>query len=189
MPGWSVRVVRFEQSFVSSQISGGAMSSSRKNKTKRKHCNCSSTCGKPLAGRTRREHYRRIEDKSTILPSESEYSSSDEEMAGYDDDNVVPDDPMDTFTSVDALTAHSIMDVDNDTTDDNDSDPVLSDAESEFVLEEEDEWLKFDEGEERDEYVSREEMDRELEEMLGSDEEAELWEYSAYLVWRNYSRY
>ncbi|KAJ7609097.1 hypothetical protein FB45DRAFT_1067121 [Roridomyces roridus] len=56
-----------------------------------------------------------------------------------------------------------------------DEDLLLSDVEL-LDLGEEDEWLQFDPGQEVEEIQTREEMERELEEMLTPAEEAALWE-------------
>jgi hypothetical protein len=50
---------------------------------------------------------------------------------------------------------------------------ISEDADSD---DEEDEWLAFDEGEERDDFNSREEMVPGLEEMLSAEDEADLWD-------------
>ncbi|KAF7335395.1 hypothetical protein MVEN_02192100 [Mycena venus] len=68
------------------------------------------------------------------------------------------------------------MDIDEDDSDSDDSDPLASECETVLELGEEDEWLAFDEGEERQECANREEMARELEQMLDAEDEAVLWD-------------
>jgi hypothetical protein len=134
---------------------------------------------KPLAARTRREHYRLIEDKSTILPSESE---SDEEMPGPPEEYL--DNLMDSnaFQGTSPPPVHDYgMDDEMDLNGDSeDLHSASSDSESNFQLDAEDEWLDLDEGEERDEYAGQDEMARGLEEMLGAEEELELWNQRMY---------
>lgn len=84
-------------------------------------------------------------------------------------------DPISTASRTPSPRATVEMDVDED----EDFDAPPSDLESEFELDEEDEWLDFDEGEQKKECASKDEMLRDLEEMLGPDEEAELWGASA----------
>lgn len=72
------------------------------------------------------------------------------------------------------------MDIDDEAAD-GDSDLGDSDSESDldFELGQEDEWLAFDEGEDRDNIETPEAMLRGLEDMLGPDEETELWDCRA----------
>lgn len=156
-----------------------------------KYCNCSRTCGKLISARQRRKHYKRGNPLNR-LPSESPSESSDSDAdsdSDSDSDFSHPDIAMDDSIS-DNQTPHpsilpfrqtvspSCEEVDDD--DDEDSDISMSEPESEFELDEEDEWIAFDEGQERTECAGRDEMLRDLEEMLGPDEEAELWDCSAY---------
>ncbi|KAJ7182319.1 hypothetical protein C8R43DRAFT_1115958 [Mycena crocata] len=154
-------------------------------KEKKKICHCSETCGELISGRSRRRHYRNC-DPLKRCPSESPPPKrrprsplpsydSDEPMEYHPAPSVQDQPPPapSVHTSTPSPTVSDGMDIDENNTSDA---PSSGTEESELELDETDEWLKFDEGEERTECVSREEMIRGLEEMLGPDEEAELWD-------------
>jgi hypothetical protein len=166
-------------------------------KERRKYCHCSPTCGHFISKRTRRDHYSKIHDPSTIEPSESEYES-EPELDGPPSpmqlDEPLPfrhDSPID-YTDVDALDTDSIpnddlMEVDMPaqmvTYSDLDSESELDDIEHGLDLDElsdADDWKDFDEVSDVEEPLTREEMVRQLEEILGSDEEGALWDRRAY---------
>ncbi|KAJ7604077.1 hypothetical protein FB45DRAFT_64858 [Roridomyces roridus] len=159
-----------------------------------KLCNCSQSCGRALTERTRRQHYSKGDPlgrrPSVTIPRRGRSKRVTGTTAGSSDD-------------VDKLNAHDNSGDDARTSDDNgysvdamavdldprspspfledvgmdvdDEDLLLSDVEL-LDLGEEDEWLQFDPGQEVEEIQTREEMERELEEMLTPAEEAALWE-------------
>ncbi|KAJ7652365.1 hypothetical protein DFH06DRAFT_1418728 [Mycena polygramma] len=148
-------------------------------KSEPRRCNCSTTCGKIIAKRTRNTHYSKILDKSTIRDSESEDDSetpSDVEMQAADGVREQADDqPM--YTPSPEPTAP--QDVDDDENDYSDAGSVVGsdfeleeDSETEFGLEKDDEWLAYDEEDQKSEFFSSGQILREMEEMvLGSDDE------------------
>ncbi|KAK7038515.1 hypothetical protein R3P38DRAFT_2906334 [Favolaschia claudopus] len=165
----------------------------------RKYCHCKLTCGELLSSRARREHKSKILDKSTILPSESEYDSEEDESFAApespmnfdrDDDavphrdTVSPDYPPETFPD---SVRGSPMDIDRASTLSTSPDADIefdSDSGSEGSdsgLDSEnscgmDDWGNFDETEDMNTPMTREEMIRELEEMLDEEEEGDLWD-------------
>ncbi|KAJ7187057.1 hypothetical protein C8R46DRAFT_1025000 [Mycena filopes] len=159
-----------------------------KHMTDKKHCYCKPTCGELLSARGRRRHYQLgnpLERRQSVSPTRSE--SDDDAM------RVDPNSPV--FKAAELLPNSShrrtpsptCEEVDEDVEDEDeheDDDKSMSDAEesdvSDLELDEDDEWDDFDEEQDRVDVVSREEMIRELEEMLGPDEEAELWDIRAY---------
>ncbi|KAJ6451869.1 hypothetical protein C8R47DRAFT_1329607 [Mycena vitilis] len=128
-------------------------------KSEPRHCNCSTTCGKLIAKRTRNTHYSKILDKSTILDSESEDDSEtpgDIEMQAADGIREHADDqPM--YTPSPEPPARQDADDDENSYSDSasvvGSDPELEeDSETEFGLEKEDEWLAYDEEDQKSDY-------------------------------------
>ena len=157
-----------------------------------KYCHCKPTCGKWISARTRRDHYSQISDPTTIEPSESgddaqseqEYSPSEMELDDYPDHAEI----FDFSHELGQISPEQIpMEVDHHS--DTDPTSVCSDSENDYGgLEldelEADEWADFDEGVDIDIPISREEMVRELEEMLDADEEGALWDNRANFVFR-----
>lgn len=151
----------------------GKKTSKGKKRSQKKICNCSETCGKLLSERQRRRHYRDA-GPLTRCPSESpppSASSSDSHS----------DVSMDYTPTLPSDWTPASFDNDDAMDDEEDPDLPSSDPESDFELDPEDAWIDFDEGQERTECTGREQMLRELEEMLSPAEEAELWADSVYL--------
>ncbi|KAJ7860177.1 hypothetical protein B0H13DRAFT_2672123, partial [Mycena leptocephala] len=157
---------------------------------KKKYCHCKPLCGELLTKRTRRKHYRDVPPDS-ILPSESESEAESDELAPFSDieTDLTPNThlPISEFPSdvrVDSPAAELDdiwMDVDEapiDSSDYNSSQHESSDSEPEPDPSlPEDEWKSFDEEEDQEVPISREEMIEELNQMLGLDEEAALWDF------------
>ncbi|KAJ6483826.1 hypothetical protein C8R47DRAFT_1281333 [Mycena vitilis] len=146
-------------------------------KSEPRRCNCSTTCGKLIAKRTRNMHYSKILDKSTILDSESEDDSetpSDIEMQAADGIREHADDqPM--YTPSPEPPAR--QDADDDENSYSDSASVVGsdfeleeDSETEFGLEKEDDGQILREMEEM--VLGSDDEDV----MIGLDEQAELWD-------------
>ncbi|KAF7345179.1 hypothetical protein MSAN_01894200 [Mycena sanguinolenta] len=149
-----------------------------------KYCHCKPTCGKWISARTRRDHYSQIPDPTTIEPSESgddtqsepEDSPSEMELDEHPDHAQI----VEFSDEVGQISPEEIpMEVDH--LSDNDLSSVGSDSENDYGgLEldelEANEWADFDEEADYDIPISREEMVRELEEMLDADEEGALWD-------------
>ncbi|KAJ7624105.1 hypothetical protein DFH06DRAFT_1481700 [Mycena polygramma] len=148
-------------------------------KSEPRRCNCSTTCGKLIAKRTRNTHYRKILDKSTIRDSESEDDSqtpSDVEMQAADGVREQADEePMYTPSPEPAAP----QDADDNENSCSDADSVVGsdfeleeDSDTEFGLEKDDEWLAYDEEDQKSEFFSSGQILREMVEMvLGSDDE------------------
>jgi hypothetical protein len=166
--------------------------------SKKKFCHCKPTCGKRLAKSTRRRHYKR-ENLEEQQSSESE-SPSDFEMSGPTPSSSHIPESLSSASS--ASDESHRMDLDEmSLNDDPQSDILLSDdsmdAESECesdsvqnsddsggILEDEDEWICFDEDLEHDIPKSLEEMQKELDEMLFADEEEDLWEIRMFIIFQ-----
>jgi hypothetical protein len=158
---------------------------------KKKYCHCKPLCGELLTKRTRREHYRKVPPES-ILPSESESEAESNEQGPFSDIEVDPTPnshpPISQFPSdirVDSPAAEPddiSMDFDEvpiDSSDYDSSQHESSDSESEpDPSVPADEWKSFDEDEDQEVPISREEM-IELNQMLRLDEEAALWDIRA----------
>jgi hypothetical protein len=68
------------------------------------------------------------------------------------------------------------MDDDEDNLDSDEPDSLTSEPEMDFELGEEDERLAFDEGDEQQDCANREEMIQGLEQMLNTEDVADLWD-------------
>ncbi|KAJ6473862.1 hypothetical protein C8R45DRAFT_1217521, partial [Mycena sanguinolenta] len=160
----------------------------------KKFCHCKPTCGEFITKRSRQRHYALIPEPSTIASSESDdendsdCSASEMELDEFDATVGDAESPMGSGIRLfeEDLQEEVPMDVDNlcdDVGADNEdtSSNLASDSDHEYDgldLDElsDDEWEKFDENEDQDVPFSREDMVRELEEMLDADEEAALWD-------------
>ncbi|KAJ7177749.1 hypothetical protein C8R46DRAFT_1029353 [Mycena filopes] len=125
--------------------------------TNKKHCYCG-----------RRRHYQPgnpLERRQSVSPARTE---SDDDAMLMDLDSPV-DEPLPNYSRRRAPSP-TCEEVDEDVVgdEDEDEDEPMSDAEESDTMND------FDEEEDRVDVVSREEMIRELEDMLGPDEEAEL---------------
>ncbi|KAF7378176.1 hypothetical protein MSAN_00242100 [Mycena sanguinolenta] len=161
---------------------------------KKKFCHCKPTCGELITKRSRQRHYRLISEPSTILPSQSEEennSDSDDSTSemDLDDSTITPHDAESpNYSHFLGDNSQVPMDVDDTRNDGTRNDltageDTLSGLESDSDhgydgLDLDDlsdhEWDDFDED--QDIPLTREEMLRELEEMLDADEEAALWD-------------
>jgi hypothetical protein len=160
---------------------------------KKKYCHCKLLCGELLTKQTRREHYLDIPPDS-ILQSELESEAESGELGPFYDMEIDPTPnahlPISQFPSdirVDSPAAEPddvSMDFDEapiDSSDYDSSQHESSDSESEHDPSvPEDEWRSFNEDEDQEVPISREEMIEELNQMLGLDEEAALWDFRAY---------
>ncbi|KAJ7827294.1 hypothetical protein B0H13DRAFT_2373944 [Mycena leptocephala] len=157
---------------------------------KKKYCHCKPLCGELLTKRTRREHYRNVSPDS-ILPSESESEAESDELGPFYDMEIdltpnahLPISPFPSGIRIDSAAAEPddiSMDFDEapiDSLDYDSSQHESSDSESEHDPSvPADEWRSFDEDEDQEVPISREEMIEELNQMLGLDEEAALWDF------------
>ncbi|KAJ6556271.1 hypothetical protein B0H19DRAFT_1071383 [Mycena capillaripes] len=140
--------------------------------------------------KTRRTHYHAVADPSGIESSESEYELEPHAScpsAPMELDDPLPFSPTHHLAnfeqaeiSEDELSNADAMDVDppgdNMSLSDSDSDGDDGGLDLD-ELPDVGAWKAFDEQEDQEEPITREEMERELEEMLSADEEAELWDH------------
>ncbi|KAJ7045032.1 hypothetical protein C8F04DRAFT_1174023 [Mycena alexandri] len=147
--------------------------------SKKKHCYCRPTCGELLSKRGRQLHYKQgnpLLRSKLISPPRRRTADNTfmevDEVSDKDDD--VQDTPLLYMSSPirGSFTGEEIGE---------DDDSVMSDPESEFEPDENDEWNVFDEDKDRIDVVSREEMMRELDEMIAPDEDAESWDVGSEL--------
>ncbi|KAJ6559292.1 hypothetical protein B0H10DRAFT_1966999 [Mycena sp. CBHHK59/15] len=168
--------------------------SSRRKKSIVIHCKL--TCSKLLTRRAQQNDYSQVSTLS-ILPSESEYSEPDHDME-------VDASPMDTMQNAphpdapafipeectisppeDGLLDHLRNDIEQESTNPSCSeheDNINSDFEEDSEL---DKWSTFDEQIDKDTPMSFEDMMKELEDMLGPDEEAKLWDSRNEIITEN----
>ncbi|KAJ7733130.1 hypothetical protein B0H16DRAFT_1732424 [Mycena metata] len=171
-------------------------------KKRKKICHCTEGCGKLLAPSTRRAHYRTVnnvlwkdsesEDGGSSGDSESDGNDSAEMNVDNSDNNLFqpPDNIRQQSYSVDPLDMDAKDSSDSDDSDDMSSSDFMSgisdfmsNIESDSELDglgseigmDSEEWADFDEEIDHELPISRDEMIAELEEMLGPDEESELW--------------
>ena len=149
-------------------------------------CDCSPFCGKTISERSIRRHHQDIKNRAAGAQSDLESSGSEMDTTSESTEArspVLAHSPEPPAADLDSAPyAEAEAEDDDMEIDEDDVDSLGSDVESEFELDEEDQWMEFDEGEARDVYTSREEMERELKEMLNPDEEAALWEISTSFV-------
>ena len=162
----------------------------------KKTCHCTAACGHRRTERTRRRHYKRAEQDGIMAASpESSSSEFDDDSDGGQTsqhpllraESPIPmsidppsphDDDADTHSETSSEPADDIeMDIDNlsDASGDYDDGYFnLLDLEGGEAVEIE-AWSGFDEVQDRDEPISREEMISRLEEMIGPEDDIELW--------------
>lgn len=159
-------------------------------KGKKKYCHCKPTCGRLLSARQRRRHYKLVSFDS-IRPSLSPVSAEADDPSptdAIDSDSDLsrspsPDlfEPLPEDTEMEWHPPADAADLDGCASDDGmDVDSTMSDSTSCSEPEihspsqpdlELDPWSAFDEFQDLDEPITREEMRRNLEDMLGPDEE------------------
>ena len=183
--------------------------SSRKNKEIHKRCRCQPSCGKILVKRSRQHHYRKIRDKSLILPSEtvSEASDKDSIFSGDEHDfsasndvemteQIVAKAVSERAMSIDSsnyassnitgspLASHQGDYADNHTDFKFDSDDMDEDQSEQNSADGAEELLDFEdveynEEEEMEGFLTIEELQQRLEDEVGGELERQLYEARA----------
>ncbi|KAJ7215472.1 hypothetical protein GGX14DRAFT_391900 [Mycena pura] len=168
----------------------------------RRICQCKPTCGKVLAARTRREHYEAAPSASSrpslstpILPSIPNNIPIEEELflspsshidptlahiaaaSTYDSDHdAACSDMMDSTSGSSAAESGHEMDVDSTAPEQIEPSPLAENPHPLPTDVDIEPWSGFDEFLDVDTPVSLEEMVKQLDEMMGPDNEAELWD-------------
>lgn len=158
----------------------------------KKICWCKPTCGKLRARRTRRRHYKREDpaeqESSQSAASDVEMNTSSHSVSS--DTDHIPDSSTNIVSDDSSTNDEHDLESDHDfdmpdfsdseshaTREPMDIEPDASSDESDVVMDEE--WVGFDEELDADIPVSLEEMGKELDEMLFSEDEQALWEIRA----------
>ena len=182
----------------SSQLS--AMPSRKNKKEVPKRCRCQPSCGKVLGSRSRRRHYRKIQDKSCILPSKTVSDRDSILGASVEEENnfsSAPDDldmagPVASDASSECAMSISsphiagspsalheegyideLADIMLNFEDEDDMQSSSTDG-AESLLDFED--VRYDEMEEMVEFLTYEEQQQQLQDALGAELEHQLYE-------------
>ncbi|KAJ7751686.1 hypothetical protein B0H16DRAFT_1460226 [Mycena metata] len=146
--------------------------------SKQKYCYCRPTCGELLSQRGRQLHYQQgnplLRSKSISPPRRRTANANDADSTSMDVHEPVcdeGDDVEDTPPLYHISSPTHGSPIGEEMSEDEDSD----DDEGEFEPDEDDEWNAFDEDKDRIDMISREEMMRELDEMIAPDEDTESW--------------